>query len=139
MKIRNGFVSNSSSSSFIIAVKTEGGVCSCCGRKDFNFLDRIRQVEFQNDDSRVVTCKPDDIVKEYFDGYTDYLDETDPRAMSQRKQDEANLLAQLLHWSSAEPGWEVALIRLCYHDDALQNEFEVLKRARKLVVIKDLN
>ena len=45
MKIRNGFVSNSSSSSFLIAIKKEkNSPCDCCGRKDFSFdfLDLIR-------------------------------------------------------------------------------------------------
>ena len=45
MKIRNGFVSNSSSSSFLIAIKKEkNNPCPCCGRKDFSFdfLDLIR-------------------------------------------------------------------------------------------------
>lgn len=45
MKIRNGFVSNSSSSSFLIAIKKEkNSPCDCCGRKDydFDFLDLIR-------------------------------------------------------------------------------------------------
>lgn len=41
MKIRNGFVSNSSSSSFIIAYK-EGEKCPHCGRTDINLVDVIR-------------------------------------------------------------------------------------------------
>ena len=44
MKIRRGFVSNSSSSSFIIAVDEQNSKpCEYCGRKDldiFNYVDR---------------------------------------------------------------------------------------------------
>jgi len=43
MKIRQGFVSNSSSSSFLIAIKDKE-VCTCekCGRTDFT-LEQIRE------------------------------------------------------------------------------------------------
>lgn len=45
MKTRNGFVSNSSSSSFIIALKKVNIPCPHCGRKDPDFLDIIEQSE----------------------------------------------------------------------------------------------
>jgi len=41
VKTRNGFVSNSSSSSFIIAIKS-GDVCPHCGRKDPDILDLMK-------------------------------------------------------------------------------------------------
>lgn len=139
MKIRNGFVSNSSSSSFIVAVKTTGEVCKCCGRKDFNFFDRIQQAEFQNDENSVKALnQPEKIVEEYFDGYTWY-DDTNPQELIKKNQEKADLLAQLLYYSSEEPEWDVALIQICYHDEVLNDEFEVLKKAGKLVIIKDLN
>lgn len=43
MKVRNGFVSNSSSSSFIIAIDASNK-CPCCGRSDMNILDIVEQV-----------------------------------------------------------------------------------------------
>jgi hypothetical protein len=41
MKIRNGFVSNSSSSSFIIRIKGAGSKCVHCGRGDVPFLELL--------------------------------------------------------------------------------------------------
>lgn len=47
MKIRNGFVSNSSSSSFVIAIKNENkeGCCPTCKRPYTSYLaDKIESV-----------------------------------------------------------------------------------------------
>ena len=44
MKIRNGFVSNSSSSSFVVAIKkNDGEVCPHCGRGTPNLLKIIEE------------------------------------------------------------------------------------------------
>jgi len=49
MKIRNGFVSNSSSSSFIIGFDNSKNIpCPHCGRKDPDLIDRIRASEYAN-------------------------------------------------------------------------------------------
>jgi hypothetical protein len=47
MKIRDGFVSNSSSSSFIIAYKV-GDPCSHCGRSNIDMSDIIKKVNYNN-------------------------------------------------------------------------------------------
>ena len=47
MKIRNGFISNSSSSSFIIAFK-EGQTCEHCGSKTINLLEVIEGISEEN-------------------------------------------------------------------------------------------
>ena len=48
MKVRSGFVSNSSSSSFVVAVsKTEiGKSCKCCGRSDVDFEKVLNGLHF---------------------------------------------------------------------------------------------
>jgi len=48
MKTRNRFVSNSSSSSFIIAIKS-GDVCLHCGRKDPDILDFMKNGSLMSD------------------------------------------------------------------------------------------
>lgn len=44
MKIRNGFVSNSSSSNFIVAVR-KSEACQHCGRSDPDFLQLVDRAE----------------------------------------------------------------------------------------------
>jgi hypothetical protein len=43
MKVRTGFVSNSSSASFVVAVK-QTEKCPHCGRSDVDFLDLVEQI-----------------------------------------------------------------------------------------------
>lgn len=53
MKIRKGFVSNSSSTSFMIIVKPSN-VCKYCGRKDFDILDLIEKTSTYNCDGNSI-------------------------------------------------------------------------------------
>ena len=52
MKIRQGFVSNSSSSSFIVAFK-DSEPCKACGRKNLNIADLIERSSDYYDDNHV--------------------------------------------------------------------------------------
>ena len=55
MKQRNGFVSNSSSSSFVIAIKKSANEpCPHCGRSDPNILGVIENQERQDEDTFIV-------------------------------------------------------------------------------------
>jgi hypothetical protein len=63
MKIRNGFVSNSSSSSFIVAL-SESEPCRYCGRHDTNILDLIESASAYNDDNRVIWTDPTEFLEE---------------------------------------------------------------------------
>ena len=64
MKTRNGFVSNSSSSSFIIALKKNNAPCPHCGRKDPDFLDMVENSSIYNeDDNRIDTRETEETLK----------------------------------------------------------------------------
>lgn len=63
MKYRNGFVSNSSSTSFIVAM-TKKSPCPCCGRGAEDILDIIEQAEGTDCDSRVYWRDPTEYLQE---------------------------------------------------------------------------
>ena len=56
MKIRKGFVSNSSSSSFIVGIK-KSEACPHCGRSDISILEYIKNTEHSWNNSPSVSAE----------------------------------------------------------------------------------
>ena len=67
MKVRNGFVSNSSSSSFIIAYKDDAKACPTCGHRNSE-IDVIKKAIDASEESGWKDLTPMDLVRE-FQGY----------------------------------------------------------------------
>ena len=89
MKIRNGFVSNSSSSSFVIAY-TQSEPCSHCGRSDFDFMEVFRNIEDGGDTE--VRCEGyDEIVENIKDnGWPECEQPDDEGTILLKKMEELN-------------------------------------------------
>jgi len=62
MKTRNSLVSNSSSSSFIVAYKL-GEKCKCCGRSDPDLAKIISDKGSYNDDNSLFATGRDEVIK----------------------------------------------------------------------------
>ena len=73
MKIRTGFVSNSSSSSFIVMIKSKSKPCPHCGRKDPDILSQIKKLGERNDDYMAIEGKDD--ILEYVRDWVDDINE----------------------------------------------------------------
>jgi hypothetical protein len=121
MKTRNGFVSNSSSSSFIVAIDiTKNKPCECCGRKDIDIIDAIRH-SYNEDDNRVNADGYEQVLK-YHDNHS-YL--------SQEEKDE--YAAKLKPYNN--PKWQVACITISDHDQTLDTIIDNMVKSKTLVVI----
>jgi len=124
MKNRNGFVSNSSSSSFVIAIKKDGETCPRCGRSDPDILDAINQREKYSDETCVDGMGIDAVLE-----YADELDECDcPLAAKQIREEVAK--------HEHDDKWEFAIISISYHDSPIET---MLQNAEKAGTIKILS
>ena len=125
MKIRLGFVSNSSSSSFVVAIKKKINECPHCGRSDPNILDAIRQKSNSWGDTELEGVGLDAIL-EYADEvgkYNHMQAEKIKKSISVFDNDE----------------WELAAFSISYHDEVLNAIFKNAKAAGTIVSIYEDN
>jgi len=124
MKIRNGFVSNSSSSSFIIAFK-ECVPCSHCGRKDTDILKAIEENDHGMENNRIYAIGTNVLkaIGEHF--YSVYSEE--------RIAELKGLIEQYI-----KDGYTVADISISYHSDILNGLLENGFKSGNIQILEDV-
>lgn len=70
MKIRQGLISNSSSTSFIVSYKP-GKICECCERKSVDIYEQLEHNHFGNDDYQIYAQGIENIKQEIKDNWYD--------------------------------------------------------------------
>jgi len=131
MKTRFGFVSNSSSSNYVIVLKIQKASEKCphCGRSDPNPHDFLGILEKSKAcDSQVNAVGIDDIIKERLEW--NYFREDN-------KQKIAEFREILEKYDNGE--FIIADVDISYHDEMTKDVFNEMKESGDVVVILDSN
>lgn len=129
MKIRSGFVSNSSSSSYVIAYLDNEDVCKHCGRSDPSIESLFSdERSYQEEYSAMYAKGKDEVVEELRDMF---------QVGEEYGDDEQT--ARFIKYSGmvvdkVEEGWEVAYTRIPYSD---QHTLDVLQSSKNVEFIID--
>lgn len=133
MKIRNGFVSNSSSSSFLIVCKSTER-CPHCGRSDPNFLD-ILPTDNCGDDSYLRARGFDDVTSYIKGNFSLEVNKWTNAEKAERQKEEYNESVERIK-SACDKG-EVAYISISHHDHALEEIFDQMVKTGAIEIIED--
>jgi len=121
MKTRNGFVSNSSSSSFIISVKTSKK-CKHCGHKLIDILDKIRLASESSFDNSVNAEGLKEVINFY--------------AVDKDDSNDVKMLEKIKKFHAAHKSETIAAVSISYHDTRLLDE---LYDTPGVTILKDYN
>jgi len=120
MKIRNGFVSNSSSSSYIIAIKDLFEACPTCGRTGNDLLKMLRNDPDMNDDNGVKGVGAEHI-----------LWEMNNDEWYNPKEELVNKVKSYQN----KKGWTLASIDISYHNEIAKDELTSLLKSGNVVIL----
>ena len=116
MKIRNGFVSNSSSSSFVLAIRKSES-CPHCGRKDLDILKLIEESGSYDEESCIKSQGHKSVLKKLEERCKEWYDDNVEEKLENYRKEIAKY--------PAKDGWDIAIVDISYI--SLANE--VLKQA----------
>jgi len=126
MKTRQGFVSNSSSSSYVVALRQDTP-CKHCGRSDINFLDYLETVGRHDFESTQLHARGLERLRAYV--------EREITGESWRTDEEKKEWERIIQVAAeaVEKDYAVAYFEISSHDDVTNNMFRELE-ARNVMI-----
>ena len=124
MKTRYGFVSNSSSTNFIVAFKNINIPCPHCGRKDPDFLDLLEKSGSSKNQIYARTTKK-----------TLALIKVDEQTFMDVK--EYRDLKKSIDKYKNNNEWDVAAISLSYYDDQLKKTLNDMVASQSAIILHE--
>jgi hypothetical protein len=129
MKIKFGFISNSSSTSYVVAInKKDEEPCPHCGQKklSIDIIDLITNFENINDDNDVKARGNDEIIN--------YINKNwGPNYLIENK----GILEELFKYDEGD--WQTYMISLSYHNETLNKLLKDMINAGTIHVIYNEN
>jgi len=123
MKIRTGFVSNSSSSSFIIAIDiTKNKPCPHCGRSNPDILALIETASCESEDNDVNAIGYDDVMKSF-------------KENTWRSEEEIKKLISKIEEYESNPKYKMASINISYHNEALNTILNTMVKNKEVIIV----
>lgn len=129
MKTRTGFVSNSSSTSYVISIDVAAHVpCPTCGVSAdlLGIMNSMRTGQY-SEDTEVKATGAADVVRYIKDHWFTYEEESDGDKLVKQIVKDMKAAEKL--------GRKVAYISISYHDDVTKALFAALKERKKIDVI----
>jgi hypothetical protein len=129
MKIRTGFVSNSSSASFVVALR-KSAPCPTCGHKEDDFLKYVEERDPHGgyETTRLKTRDVDELFKQF-----DTKDLDDSKWSTGVREIHNSTYARIKE--AVEKGYEVAEIEVAYHDPDTNEKMHLMEAKKELVVL----
>lgn len=121
MKIRNGFVSNSSSSSYIVAYHV-GEYCQHCGRGASHAFDSLRKdLDFEQTQLKA------DGFEEIMKKMAEWYDEEECKKIG----------TSLRKYAKANPNKKMIMLEISYHDESFGALFDTMVKKGEVEILKD--
>jgi len=123
MKVRQMFVSNSSSSSYIIAYKT-GDRCEHCGRSDVDLAKMFKgNINAYCDDTKLIAKGLQEITDRLEDSYYDeveWCNEEEPNDVKYKEELFKDLMSTVSKVTKcSDSGYNIVWLRISYADDKI--------------------